>query len=109
MITAGKPGVSGKDLFALAENMARKEGLDTHFMGHDEKVNFIGHGVGLELDELPVIARGFDIVLEENMVFALEPKFVFPGEGIVGIEDTFKVGPDGLEQITCFSNELQVI
>ena len=109
VITAGKPGVSGKDLFALAENMARKEGLDTHFMGHDEKVNFIGHGVGLELDELPVIARGFDIVLEENMVFALEPKFVFPGEGIVGIEDTFKVGPDGLEQITCFSNELQVI
>jgi Xaa-Pro dipeptidase len=78
-------------------------------MGYTEKVSFVGHGVGIELDELPVIAKGLDLPLEEGMVFALEPKFIFPGEGAVGIEDTFVVRRSGLEQITRFSDELQII
>ncbi len=109
IISAGKPGVSGKELFDRAEAIASESGLANHFMGYTEKVNFIGHGVGIELDEFPVIAKGFDMVLEENMVFALEPKFVFPGEGTVGIEDTFKVGLKNLEQLTRYPDQLEVI
>ncbi|MCA1915001.1 Xaa-Pro peptidase family protein [Methanospirillum hungatei] len=63
-----------------------------NFMGYkDRKVKFLGHGVGLLIDEIPVIAEGFDEPLEENMVFALEPKKGIPGVGMVGIENTFVV------------------
>ncbi len=65
-------------------------------MGHGRgQVRFIGHGVGLELDELPVLAAS-DLELEEGMVFALEPKFVLPGLGAVGIENTWLVGGEGV-------------
>jgi len=63
-----------------------------NFMGYkDRKVKFLGHGVGLLIDEIPVIAEGFHEPLEENMVFALEPKKGIPGVGMVGIENTFVV------------------
>ena len=69
-------------------------------MGHGEgRVRFIGHGVGLELDELPVLAAS-DLELAEGMVFALEPKFVLPGLGAIGIEDTWVVAGTGLELLT---------
>ncbi len=106
---SGKPGVMASSLYMQAEQLAAEAGLANHFMGYVEKVNFVGHGVGLELDELPVIARGLDIPLEKGAVFALEPKFIFPGEGTVGIEDTFVVRDNGLEQLTIFSDELQVL
>ncbi|KGK91048.1 Xaa-Pro aminopeptidase [Desulfosporosinus sp. HMP52] len=60
-----------------------------NFMGlGTSRVSFIGHGVGLELDELPTISKGSKAVLKRGMVVAIEPKFVFPGVGVVGIEDT---------------------
>ena len=66
------------------------------FMGAgSDQVRFLGHGVGLEIDEYPVIAKGFDAPLEENMVIALEPKAWIPGEGMVGTENTFRVTPHG--------------
>ncbi len=105
----GKPGVLGSALYCRAEELAAEAGLANHFMGYTEKVSFVGHGVGIELDELPVIARGLDTPLEEGMVFALEPKFIFPGEGTVGIEDTFVVGCDRLELLTPFSDKLQTL
>lgn len=105
----GKPGVLGSALYCRAEELAAEAGLANHFMGYTEKVSFVGHGVGVELDEHPVIARGLDTPLEEGMVFALEPKFIFPGEGTVGIEDTFVVGCDRLELLTPFSDELQTL
>ncbi len=105
----GKPGLKCSELYDKAEQMAREAGLANHFMGYVERVNFVGHGVGIELDELPIIAPGYDEPLEEGMVFALEPKFIFPSEGTVGIEDTFMVGREGLVQLTNFNEELQVI
>lgn len=108
LITLGKPGAAGSDLFQAAASLAHEAGLSEHFMGCGEKVSFIGHGVGIELDELPVIARNVELTLEEGMVFALEPKFVFPGLGVAGIEDTFLVRPDGLEQITMFEDRPQL-
>ncbi|OQB38312.1 MAG: Xaa-Pro dipeptidase [Euryarchaeota archaeon ADurb.Bin165] len=66
-----------------------------NFMGYrDRRVKFLGHGVGLLIDEIPVIAEGFDEPLEENMVFALEPKKGITGVGMVGIENTFVVTKD---------------
>jgi len=103
----GKPGTPGSTLYLKAEQMAAEAGLDNNFMGYTEKVNFVGHGVGIELDELPVIARGLDQPLEKGMVFALEPKFIFPGEGVVGIEDTYVVKDKRLLQLTNFSDQLQ--
>jgi Xaa-Pro aminopeptidase len=64
------------------------------------QARFVGHGVGLELDELPVLASGFDAPLREGQTVALEPKFVFPDLGAVGIENTWAVAPGGGVRIT---------
>ena len=56
-----------------------------------------------------MIARNYDITLASGMVIALEPKFVFPGQGTVGIEDTFVVRAGGLEQLTSFDEAIQVL
>jgi Xaa-Pro dipeptidase len=72
-----------------------------NFMGFgNRQVKFLGHGVGLTIDEVPVIAKGFDEPLVENIVFALEPKKGIEGIGMVGIENTFVVTPNGGECIT---------
>ena len=71
------------------------------FMGYKERtVKFLGHGVGLLIDEIPVIAKGFEEPLVENMVFALEPKKGVENVGMVGIENTFLVTKDGGKSIT---------
>jgi len=73
-----------------------------HFMGVSpgHRVKFLGHGVGLNIDEFPVIAKGFDEPLEENMVLALEPKCAVNGIGMAGVEDTYLVTPQGGECLT---------
>ena len=109
LVSMGRDGANGAALYRRAFEIASAADLEDHFMGAAEKVSFIGHGVGLELDELPVIARNHDLTLTGGMVFALEPKFVFSGEGAVGIEDTFVVRSHGLEQITRFDDALQIL
>jgi len=72
-----------------------------NFMGFgDRRVNFLGHGVGLQLDELPILAEKFDEPLAAGMVLALEPKKGIPGVGLVGLEDTFVVTPQGARSLT---------
>jgi Xaa-Pro dipeptidase len=81
-----------------------------NFMGFgDRQVKFLGHGIGLVIDEIPVIAKGFDSPLEENMVLALEPKKGIENTGMVGIENTFIVTPEGGECITGNSEGLVVV
>jgi len=109
IVTQAVPGTSGQDLYETAYNMASEAGLEDYLMGYEDGVSFIGHGVGIELDELPVIARNFDMSLEAGMVFALEPKFIFPDTGAIGIEDTFVVTENGLEQITYFDESLHLL
>ncbi len=96
---AAKPGVTGAALYDLAQELA---GLDREgFMGAgDERVTFVGHGIGLEIDELPLLARGWDQPFEKDQVFALEPKFVFPGEAAIGIENSYLVTESGGEALT---------
>jgi Xaa-Pro aminopeptidase len=72
-----------------------------NFMGYgDRKVQFLGHGIGLEIAENPVIAKGFDRPLEDGMAIALEPKKGIKGIGMVGTENTFIVTPSGGRSIT---------
>jgi len=100
VVAAARPGVTCRWLYETALAAADAEGLGEYFMGHgDGRVRFVGHGVGLELDELPVLAAS-DLELVEGMVFALEPKFVLPGLGAIGIEDTWLVTGAGLESLT---------
>ncbi len=67
-----------------------------NFMGYkNRKVKFLGHGIGLVIDEYPVIAEGFEEPLEEGMTIALEPKYGVSGVGMVGIENTFLVTKEG--------------
>lgn len=75
-------------------------GLENYFMGHTQKAGFIGHGVGIEVNEAPVLAPRSKDILEGNQVIALEPKFVIPHVGAVGIEDTYTVTPEGMKAIT---------
>jgi len=76
-----KPGVPSGKLYDIGVEMASEAGFGDHFMGAESnRIKFIGHGVGLELDEYPFIAKGQDMPLAENMVIALEPKLIFPGK-----------------------------
>ena len=80
------------------------------FMGAaDNQVRFIGHGIGLELDELPVLAGGFDIPLEPGMMIAIEPKIFFPERGGVGIENTYLLTDSGFENLTSYPEEIFAI
>lgn len=99
--SALKPGAICEELFFNAVAMAEKAGLGNNFMGMPgEQAKFVGHGVGLELDEFPVLAQGFKVPLQLGQTIAIEPKFVFPGQGVVGIENTFSVGVDAGVKIT---------
>lgn len=109
VIGSAKSGVICSELYDHANDIAKDNGFEDYFMGYGEKIKFVGHGVGLELDEFPVIAKGFDMPLEKGMVFALEPKFVFPDEGAVGIEDTFYVTDTGLEPLTTYPDAIQYL
>ena len=63
-----------------------------NFMGFGStQVRFVGHGIGLELDELPTISKGAKEVLQPGMTISIEPKFVFPDEGAIGVEDTLVI------------------
>jgi Xaa-Pro dipeptidase len=86
-----KAGTPCSILYDQAFEIAKQNGLANHFMGDPHPVPFVGHGVGLQLDDYPVISHGFNDPLEKNMTVALEPKFVFSGQGTSGIEDTFLI------------------
>ncbi|MEO0248697.1 MAG: Xaa-Pro peptidase family protein [candidate division WOR-3 bacterium] len=99
----GREGVDCTEIFARAYERVKRANLQDHFMGFGEgQVSFIGHGLGLEINELPVITPRHKRVLQEGMVFAFEPKFIFPGEGSVGIEVDFIVRKQHLERVTDF-------
>jgi len=100
METAG-PGVTCRAVYERAAEEARTSGLSSTFMGHGpNQVRFVGHGIGLEVDELPILAPAFDLPLAPGMVLALEPKFVLPGQGVVGLEDDYLVTEGGVECIS---------
>jgi Xaa-Pro aminopeptidase len=101
MKSAAWPGTRTGELYEQMVARADELGYRDWFMGVGERrIRFTGHGVGLELDEYPFIAKGQKMELAAGMVLALEPKVIFPGRGVVGIENTHLVGQDGLESLT---------
>jgi len=91
-----KPGAIPSELYAQSLEMVAQAGQSDGFMGLDgNNVPFIGHGIGLAIDEYPVIAKGFDAPLEAGMVLALEPKLGIRRGGMVGVENTFEVTEQG--------------
>lgn len=107
---AARPGVPSGRLYQVARESAARQGYGAFFMGADERrVRFVGHGIGLELDEFPFLAQGQELPLQSGMVFALEPKLVFPGRGVVGIENTHLVTTEGLEQLTRLEEQVLVV
>lgn len=101
-----KPGTVCEDMYNKAIEIVTKAGFADYFMGVDQQAKFIGHGIGLEINEMPVLAPRMKQELEPGMVFALEPKIVLPGIGPVGIENSWAVTTDGLEKLTLCKEEI---
>ncbi len=106
---AARPGTVTGELYNLVLAWVRQAGLSEWFMGYGAaQTAFVGHGLGIEVDELPFIAQGQRVVLQEGMTFAFEPKFIFPGLGIAGLENTCLVRSGGLESLNTATEELVI-
>ena len=106
MERTAKPGVPCAELYRDALAMAGQEGLEDCFMGTRFQAKFVGHGVGLEIYELPVLTTRSKDILQPGMTFAFEPKFVLAGIGAVGIENTFLVTDSGVEKMTLLDENI---
>lgn len=105
--SAIRPGAVAGDLYEIGLEKASHSPFAANFMGAPGyNVRFIGHGIGIEADELPFIAKGSKTVLAPGMTFAMEPKFVFPGEGAVGLENAYLVTETGFEKLTPMDDEI---
>jgi len=104
-----KPGAIPADIYEEV-TAAVNSGFKHNFMGAAGRtVPFIGHGVGLNVDEMPVIAKGFNTPLEENMTIAIEPKIGIDGKGMVGSENTYLVTKAGGVSLTGTPRELEIV
>lgn len=101
-----RPGVVCEDIYKRSLEIAKQNALDNCFMGSRQQARFVGHGVGVEVNELPVLGVRSRSELEPGMVLAIEPKFVIEGTGAVGIENTFAVTANGNEKITMLHEEI---
>jgi len=102
-----RPGADCEAIFVKSLRLAEKLGYKESYLGPPGlQTHFIGHGIGLELNELPFIAHGQSYPLEQGMTFAVEPKIVFPGEGSVGLENTLVVTEKGYEILTPVGQEI---
>ena len=107
---AALPGVTAGGIYEKAVRLAFEMGYADNFMGAgNRRIRFVGHGVGIELDEYPFLAKGQTQTLQAGMVIALEPKLIFPGIGVVGIENTHVVTADGLHQLGKFNEEINIV
>jgi Xaa-Pro aminopeptidase len=107
---AARPGMPAGDIYEMCVAQAADAGYADVFMGYgDQRIRFVGHGVGLELDEYPILAKGQSMPLMAGMTIALEPKAIFPGKGVVGIENTHIVTDQGLEQLGKYPDEVTIL
>jgi len=102
-----RPGVTGEELYLVARGLAEDTGLIYNFMGvGSERGSYIGHSIGLEVDEWPVLGAGYREPLPVGAVITIEPKFMVPGQGAVMVEDDIVVTPSGHEVISTLEREL---
>ncbi len=102
-----KPGTACSSIYRHTIDRIKQSPYAGTFMGvGDSQVRFVGHGVGLELDEWPVISANFEGPLEPGMTVAIEPKIFFPERGGVGIENTYLITETGFEKLTTYPEEI---
>ena len=106
LIANAKPGTPCIDIYNHTLQMAEDAGLSDCFMGTKQQAKFVGHGVGIEINELPVFMGRSKDLLQAGMAFAFEPKFIISGVGAVGIENTYVVKESGIEKITKFEENI---
>jgi Xaa-Pro aminopeptidase len=96
-----RPGVTVGELFDHSFQLAKSLGQEASYLGiPGHRVSFIGHGIGLELIEPYILARGRSQQLEAGMTFALEPKMVYENEFAAGVESVFVVTESGSRLIS---------
>ena len=99
-------GRTGRELFELSESEGARLGYQDFLGGtNGNKCGFVGHGVGLELDEYPVIGP-LDHAVQSSMTIAIEPKIIYPDKGVLGIEDTFLTTTNGAKSLTNMPREI---
>lgn len=101
-----KEGTSCAELYNKSIEIVEKNKLEAYFMGTKQQAKFVGHGVGLEINEPPVLTPRSKELLQQNTVFALEPKFVIPNVGAVGIENTYLVTNSGIDNLTILEENI---
>ncbi len=108
--TEAKAGVRPGDLYQKVWAVVQDGGLSQCFMGvGEDRVSFLAHGLGLELDEWPLLTARSPYTLEADMVLAFEPKFFLPGIGMVGQEDTCRLTASGVEWLTHAPRRVTVV
>ena len=100
---AARPGITGKELDAEIRAYIESRGYGRYF------THGLGHGVGLEIHELPNINSKSDIPLQEGMVFSIEPGVYIQGRGGVRIEDTVVLTKEGVHSLTALKKTLTEI
>lgn len=101
-----KEGIPCADLYNIAMDLTKKNDLEAYFMGTKLQAKFVGHGVGLEINEPPVLTPRSKEIFMSNMIFALEPKFVIPNVGAVGVENTYLVHDNSIENLTVLEESI---
>jgi Xaa-Pro aminopeptidase len=105
-----RPGAITGELYDAVWRWAREAGWAPWFMGSsDPRITFVGHGLGIEVDEFPFIAERQKLELRQGMVFAFEPKVIIPNEGIAGLENSYLVTNDGIESLNTATEELVIV
>jgi Xaa-Pro aminopeptidase len=108
IVSRVKPGAVPSAIFEEVQAVVEDSPWADRFMGWGEnRVSFLGHGVGLDLDELPILARRFDDPLVPGHVLAIEPKIFLGETGGVGVENTWVVTDDGCRNVTDGPEEIR--
>lgn len=102
-LEAVKAGIKGKDVDAVSREVIKNKGYGEYF-GHG-----LGHGVGVEIHELPSLNPSGEIVLREGHIVTVEPGIYLPGEFGVRIEDMAVVTKNGCENLTVCEKKLIVL
>ncbi|WP_329903415.1 Xaa-Pro peptidase family protein [Porphyromonas pogonae] len=101
-----KPGTKCSDIYNVSMQAVKDAGAEDKFMGTKQQAAFVGHGLGLQINEMPVLTSRSKDILIPGMVIAYEPKFVIPHIGAVGVENTYLVTENGVEKLTGLEEDI---